>query len=56
MWFVILAGLLIFNAITSFRKQAGIFLFIILPIILTIFVWPETSGEASGAQTANWFV
>jgi len=55
MWLGILAGLLIFNEITRFNKQAGIFFFIILPIILTVFVWPETSGETSGAQTANWF-
>jgi len=55
MWLSILAGLLIFNEITRFNKQTGIFFFILLPIVLTIFVWPETSGEASGAQTANWF-
>jgi len=55
MWFGILAGLIIFNEINRFNKQTGIFFFILLPIILTIFVWPETSGTSSGAQTANWF-
>ncbi len=55
MWVGILAGLIFFNEITRYNKQTGIFFFILLPILLTIFVWPKTSGAASGAQTANWF-
>jgi len=54
-WIVILVGLMIFNEITRYNKQTGIIFFIVLPILLTIFVWPKTSGMGTGAQTANWF-
>lgn len=54
-WLIILAGLMIFNEVTRYNKVTGIIFFIVLPIILTIFVWPKTSGIGSGSQTANWF-
>ena len=52
-WLGILAGLLIFNEVTRMNKYTGIAFFIVLPVILTIFVWPHTSG--GGTQTSNWF-
>ncbi|MFY9380555.1 MAG: DUF5692 family protein [Acutalibacteraceae bacterium] len=54
-WVIILAGLILFNEITRYNKQTGIAFFIILPILLSILVWPKTSGADTGAQTANWF-
>ncbi|MCB2290809.1 DUF5692 family protein [Clostridium sp. CS001] len=54
-WIVILAGLMIFNEITRYNMRTGIAFFIVLPILLTIFVWPKTSGIGTGSQTANWF-
>lgn len=54
-WLGILAGLMIFNEVTRFNKYTGILFFIALPILLTIFVWPKTSGIGTGTQTANWF-
>ncbi|MBU3133113.1 hypothetical protein KPL40_11685 [Clostridium gasigenes] len=54
-WIAILAGLIIFNEVTRYNKLTGILFFVVLPIILTIFVWPKTSGSGTGAQTANWF-
>jgi hypothetical protein len=54
-WIAILAGLMIFNEITRYNLGTGIALFIVLPILLTIFVWPKTSGIGTGSQTANWF-
>ncbi|MEG0307533.1 MAG: DUF5692 family protein [Clostridium sp.] len=54
-WICILAGLIIFNEITRYNKLTGIIFFIVLPIFLTIFIWPKTSGIGTGAQTANWF-
>lgn len=54
-WVIILAGLILFNEITRYNKQTGIAFFIILPILLSILVWPKTSGTDTGAQTANWF-
>jgi hypothetical protein len=35
------------------RKWAGLFLFVALPLVLTIFVWPETAG--AGSSTGTWF-
>jgi len=55
MWAVVLIGLLVFNEITRYNKATAIAFFGVLPVLLTIFVWPHTSGAASGAQTANWF-
>jgi hypothetical protein len=46
---------MIFNEVTRFNKYTGILFFIALPILLTIFVWPKTSGIGTGTQTANWF-
>ena len=54
-WFGILAGLMIFNEITRFNLWTGLLFFVALPIGLTIFVWPKTSGMDVGAQTSNWF-
>ncbi|MHC1746814.1 MAG: DUF5692 family protein [Cellulosilyticaceae bacterium] len=54
-WIVILVGLITFNEITRYNKQTGIFFFIVVPIFLSIFIWPKTSGIGTGSQTANWF-
>lgn len=55
MFFIVLGGLMLFNEIGRYNKYTGITLFIVLPILLTIFVWPNTSGAKSGQSTANWF-
>jgi hypothetical protein len=54
-WVLILAGLMLFNEITRYNLTAGILFFVLLPLVLTIFVWPKTSGMDAGAQTSNWF-
>ena len=53
MWVVVLAALIGFNELTRRYRWAGIAIFIALPIILTIFVWPTTAGE--GSSTGSWF-
>ena len=55
MFFAVLGGLMLLNELGRYNKYTGIALFIVLPIILTIFVWPTTSGANSGQSTANWF-
>lgn len=55
MFFVVLGGLMLFNEIGRLNKYTGIGMFVVLPIVLTIFVWPKTSGPESGQSTANWF-
>ncbi|OKL46239.1 DUF5692 family protein [Boudabousia marimammalium] len=51
----VLILLMLLNELARFNKWTGLSIFIILPIVLTVFVWPTTSGPSSGASTANWF-
>lgn len=52
-WFAVLAGLILLNEVTRRWKIAGIGFFIVLPLILTVFVWPTTAGADS--STGTWF-
>lgn len=36
-------------------KWAGITLFVVAPIVLTIFVWPQTAAPGNEYGTGNWF-
>ena len=53
MWVVVLIALMFFNEVTRRSKWAGIGIFLVLPFVLTIAVWPETAGE--GSSTGTWF-
>lgn len=53
MWFVVLAALVGLNELVRWSKAAAIGIFIVLPIVLTIFVWPYTAG--AGSSTGTWF-
>jgi len=54
MAFVLLA-LMAFNELGRVTKWSGILLFVIVPIILTIFVWPTTAAPGNEYGTGNWF-
>ncbi|MBL8966030.1 MAG: hypothetical protein JNG85_03415 [Spirochaetaceae bacterium] len=54
-WLGILAGLMALNEVTRYSKYTGLAFFVALPLVLSVFVWPRTSGIGSGSQTANWF-
>jgi len=47
--------LMAFNELGRVTKWGGIVLFLILPIILTIFVWPTTAAPGNEYGTGNWF-
>lgn len=49
----VIAALMLLNEIARVNKWTAGALFIVLPIILTIFVWPNTAGE--GSSTGTWF-
>lgn len=51
MWFLVLGALIGLNEVSRRWKWGGISFFIILPIILTIFVWPQTATGSTG----TWF-
>ncbi|NLI89629.1 MAG: hypothetical protein GX366_04395 [Epulopiscium sp.] len=50
---LLLIGLLIINEITRRSKGAAVGIYIVLPIILTIFLWPKTAG--AGTSGGYWF-
>lgn len=52
-WFVVLGVLIGLNEVSRRWKWAGIAFFVVLPIVLTIFVWPTTA--APGSSTGTWF-
>jgi hypothetical protein len=51
----VLFSLMAFNEFGRSTKWGGILLFIILPIMLTIFVWPTTAAPGNEYGTGNWF-
>lgn len=53
MWVVVLAALIGLNEVTRRWRAAGLAFFVALPIVLTIFVWPNTAGADS--STGTWF-
>ena len=53
MWVLVVAVLIGLSELTRVSKKAGIALFIVLPVILTIFVWPHTA--TAGSSTGSWF-
>lgn len=52
-WCVVLAALIGLNEITRRSRGAAWAVFIVLPLLLTIFVWPITAGADS--STGTWF-
>jgi len=52
MLLVVFAALILFNEIGRRYKVGGILLFMVLPLVLTIFVWPTTT---KGTSVSDWF-
>ena len=48
-----LAFLIGMNELSRLNKWVGAVIFIALPVVLTVFVWPHTAVEGTGAGT--WF-
>lgn len=51
----VLFALMAFNEFGRTTKWGGITIFLILPIFLTIFVWPTTAAPGNEYGTGNWF-
>ncbi|MGM0551561.1 MAG: DUF5692 family protein [Bacteroidota bacterium] len=47
--------LIAFNEFGRTTKWGGLLLFLVLPIILTIFVWPTTAAPGNEYGTGTWF-
>ena len=54
MAFVLLA-LIAFNELGRTKKWGGILLFVIVPLVLTIAIWPTTAVPGNEYGTGNWF-
>lgn len=54
-WIFILFALMAFNEFGRSTKWGGIVLFFIVPLILTIFVWPTTAAPGNEYGTGTWF-
>ena len=52
--FVVFA-LMAFNEFGRATKWGGIAIFLVVPIVLTIFVWPTTAAMGNKYGTGNWF-
>lgn len=52
MWLVVFLVLIGFNELGRRSKWGGVCLFMVLPVILTLFVWPKTT---KGTSVNDWF-
>jgi len=55
-WLFVLFSLMAFNEFSRSTKWGGLFMFLVLPTVLTIFVWPTTAAPGNEYGTGNWFV
>jgi hypothetical protein len=55
MFLLVIFALMAFNEFSRSTKWGGITLFLIVPIVLTIFVWPTTTTPGNKYGTGNWF-
>lgn len=54
-WLFTLFALMAFNELGRSKPWAGITLFGIVPLVLTIFVWPTTAAPGNEYGTGTWF-
>ncbi len=52
---VVLFTLMAFNELGRTTKWGGLVLFLIIPVVLTIFVWPSTAAPGNEYGTGTWF-
>lgn len=51
----VLFALMAFNELGRTTRWGGLFLFLVVPVILTFFVWPTTAAPGNEYGTGNWF-
>ena len=54
-WLFVLFALMAFNELGRSTKWGGLVLFLILPAVLTVFVWPQTAAPGNQYGTGTWF-
>jgi hypothetical protein len=53
MWAGVVSGLMLVNELTRSSKWLSYVIYLVLPIALTLFIWPKTAGPNS--STGTWF-
>ncbi len=53
MWVAVVAALMLLNEAARANRWVSLALFVAVPLILTVFVWPTTAG--AGSSTGTWF-
>ena len=53
MWFVVLGGLMLVNELARLNKWFSLAIFLVLPAVLTITLWPHTA--VPGSSVGTWF-
>lgn len=53
--FFVLISIMAFNEFARTTKWGGVLLFVVVPIALTIFVWPKTAAPGNEYGTGTWF-
>ena len=54
-WVFVLFALMAFNEFGRAKPWSGLVLFAVVPIVFTIFVWPQTAALGNEYGTGNWF-
>lgn len=54
-WLFVAFALMAFNEFGRTSVWGGVTLFIVAPIVFTIFVWPHTAAPGNEYGTGNWF-
>lgn len=54
-WLFVVFALMAFNELGRTSAWGGVALFIVAPIVLTVFVWPYTAAPGNSYGTGNWF-
>ena len=54
-WLFVLFALMAFNELGRVRLWCGVVLFAIVPLALTVFVWPATAAPGNEYGTGTWF-
>jgi hypothetical protein len=54
-WIFVLFALMAFNELGRTTKWGGLVLFLVVPAVLTVFVWPTTAASGNEYGTGNWF-
>lgn len=53
MWLGVLGGLMLVNEVARINKWFSLLIFLAVPLVLTLAVWPTTAGE--GTSMDDWF-